>query len=172
MFLSSFKMDSPRLVFLALSLFLFVASCTNNDAQAEFEQRAYAEPEGITRTDQNGNIVGDPDKDDWRSSPFYAGIAIIEPAFPNPILYGTTISIDIDLSGNSFTSYVQVGYFDFNNRWTQLNERFDILEDDFFTLEVNAGLFGSDVSTARGTYRLILFDGNNRVISYGDITVE
>ena len=165
-------MNLPRLTF-ALSFFLLIAtSCTNNDAQAEFEQQAYAEPEGITRTDQNGNVVGDPDDDDWRSSPFYAGIAIIEPAFPNPVLFGTDVEINMDLSGNSFTSYIQVGYFDFNDRWTQLTERFDILENDFFTLRFNAGLFGSDVSTARGDYRLILFDGNNRVISYGDIRVE
>ncbi len=160
-------------LFLILIVSFFVASCTNNDAQVKFEQQAFSDANGITRTNQNGGIEGEPDDDDWRTSPFYSGLVTVEPAFPNPVLYGTTTEINMDFVGNSFTSYVQLVYFDFNDRPTQLAERFDILENDFFTLRFNAGeLFGSDVSTARGTYRLIIFDGNNRVISYGDITIE
>ncbi len=164
-------MNLSRLILL-LPVFLVMLSCTNNDAQSEFEQKAYSQPEGITQTDQNGNVVGDEDPDDWRTSPFYAGLAEIEPSFPNPLLYSETASLEVFLNGTPFTSILELGYFDFQDRWTQIDLEQDISEFSVSSLTIDPQFFGSNVSLARGTYRLIVFDGNQRVITYGDITIE
>lgn len=159
-------------IFLGLFIFLFSISCTSNDEQEDFERRAFSQAEGITQTDNDSNTIGEPDEDDWRTSPFYAAIASIEPAFPNPVLYGTTATIDVVMNGNSLTSLLELGYFDFQNRWTQLDLREDVSEFDTVPLSINSQLFGSNASLARGVYRLVIFDGNQRVVSYGDIEVE
>ena len=161
----------PALILLLVT-FLVNTSCTSNDAQEEFERNAYALAEGITRTDNNSNVIGDPDEDDWRTSPFYSALATIQPAFPNPILYGTTSTLDIDMNGNSLTSVLELGYFDFQRRWTQLDLRDDVSEFSTTPLTINSQLFGSNASLARGLYRIVLFDGNQRVITYGDIEIE
>lgn len=164
-------MNLSRLIFL-LPVFLVMLSCTNNDAQSEFEQQAYSQPEGITQTNQNGTVVGDEDQDDWRTSPFYAGLAEIEPAFPNPLLFSETASIEVQLIGAPFTSILELGYFDFQDRWTQIDLEQDVLEFSVNSLTIDPKFFGSNASLARGTYRVIVFDGNQRVITYGDITIE
>lgn len=164
-------MNLSRLIFL-LPVFLVMLSCTNNDAQSEFEQRAYSQPEGITQTDQSGEIDGDEDPDDWRTSPFYAGLAEIDPAYPNPLLYNETATLDVYLNGASSTSILELGYFDFQDRWTQIDLEQDVLEFSVSSLTIDPQFFGSNASLARGTYRVIVFDGNQRVITYGDITIE
>ncbi|MEQ9308555.1 MAG: hypothetical protein RLN90_03815 [Balneolaceae bacterium] len=168
-------MKLPSNIFLGLFISLAVLSCTNNDAQQEFERQALSLPEGITRTDNDTNIIGDADDDDWRSSPFYTGIAFIEPAFPNPILYGTTANLDVDMNGNSLTSILELGFFDLSipsNPWIQLELKEDITEFSFPSFIINSNFFGSNAEQARGFYRLIVFDGNNRVVTYGDIQIE
>lgn len=165
-------MKISSLFFLSLFISLVSISCTSNDAQEDFERLAFSQAEGITQTDNNSTIIGEPDEDDWRSSPFYSAIASIEPAFPNPILYGTTATIDVDMRGNSLTSLLELGYFDFQNRWTQLDLREDISEFSTTPLTINSELFGSNADLARGLYRLVIFDANQRVVTYGDIEIE
>ncbi len=150
-----------------------IISCTGNDAQEEFERSAYSPANGITITDNSSNIIGDPDEDDWRVSPFYSGLATIEPAFPNPILYGTAATLEVNMTGNSFTSVLELGYFDFQDRWTQIDLKDNIEEFGFTSFRIDAGqLFGENAEVSRGLYRLVLFDGNQRVVTYGDIEIE
>ncbi|GAB5408284.1 MAG: hypothetical protein BalsKO_06490 [Balneolaceae bacterium] len=165
-------MKLPAHKILYLFIFITILSCTSNDAQESFERQAFSQAEGITQTDNNSNVVGEPDEDDWRTSPFYSAIANVEPAFPNPILYGTTATIDIDMRGNSLTSLLELGYFDFQDRWTQLDLREDISEFSTTPLTINSQIFGTNASLARGFYRVVVFDGNQRVITYGDIEIE
>ncbi|RNC79713.1 MAG: hypothetical protein ED557_14430 [Balneola sp.] len=154
-------------------LFTLLIGCTNNDAQSDFERQAFGEPNGITQTDENGNIIGDPDSDDWRTSPFYAGLAEINPIFPNPVLYGSNgATLDVFLNGTPLTSVLELGYFDFQNRWTQVQRVDGITDFSQNPLIVSPASFGSNASLARGTYRLVLLDGNQRVITYGDIEIE
>ncbi len=162
-------MNSLRLTILLLFL---TFGCTNNDAQSDFERQAFSPADGITQTDENGNIVGNPDTDDWRTSPFYAGLAEINPVFPNPVLYSSSATLDVFLNGTPLTSVLELGYFDFQNRWTQVQRVDGVTDFSQNPLIVNPASFGSNASLARGTYRLVLLDGNQRVITYGDIEIE
>lgn len=160
-----------------MSVFILIVaiSCTNNDEQTDFERSAYSPASGITQTDNSSNIIGDPDEDDWRTSPFYTGIMTIDPAFPNPVLYGTSTTLDVAISGNSLTSILELGYFDARDSrrpWIQLDLREDISEFSLSSLTINTQLFGSNAELARGLHRIVLFDGNQRVVTYGDIQIE
>lgn len=161
----------PIILFFAL---LLTAACSNNDAQQEFESQAYQPAEGITQTDNNSTIIGDADPDDWRTSPFYSGLAVIQPIFPNPVPYGSSATLEVQLNGSSFTSILDLRFFDtFTNTWQQVEFRDDVSGDfSLTTMRIDPKFFGSNVEIARGTYRLVLFDGNQRIITYGDITIE
>lgn len=152
---------------------LFISGCANNDAQTEFEREAYGLVENITETDFQGNII-DTDSDDWRISPLYSGLASIEPIFPNPLPYGSgrTAELILQMKGGLSSSFAELGYLDFNNRWTQLDFQDNILEFSDTIFRVSAEEFGSSPELARGIYRLLLFDGNQRIITYGDILIE
>lgn len=155
-----------------LVLISFLNGCSNDDDQTEFEQSAYTQPQGITQTDSQGSVIGEADSDDWRSSPFYAGLADIEPAYANPVLYGTNANLDIFLKGTPFTTTLQLGYLDFQNRWTQLDLANNVTDFSAVAFTINPQLFGENAELARGTYRLIVFDGNQRILTYGDLTIE
>lgn len=165
-------MNSSSISYLFVLLLFILSSCTSNDAQESFERRAYNPAEGITQTDNNANIIGSADDDDWQTSPFYSGLASIEPAFPNPVLYGTTSNLDVFMNGNSLTSILELGYFDFQDRWNQISVKEDVSEFSAISFIVNTELFGSNAELARGTHRLIIFDANQRVVTYGDIQID
>jgi hypothetical protein len=164
---------SKLLIFVVIAL---VAGCTSNDAQDEFEREAYRDAQGITETDFNGDVIGEPDPDDWRISPLYIGLAeVVSPAFPNPVQHGTTSRIEVELKGIPYTTRLELGFFDnrfAQRRWQEIDIYEDATEYNIASLSINTILFGSNASEARGTYRLILLDDNQRVITYGDITIE
>jgi hypothetical protein len=157
---------------LLLLLSFFLVYCNPNDAQQEFERQAYAAAANITPTDFNGNTTGETDDDDWRISPFYAGLARINPLFPNPVPYGNTGTLEIFMNGTPYTTVLVLGFIDIRNEWVQVAFQDDVTDFSQNTLLVNPEIFGSNVDNARGTYRLILLDGNQRVITYGDVIIE
>lgn len=159
--------------FSLLFIALFISGCNNNDAQDAFEREAYGLVENITETDFQGNILS-VDADDWRISPVYTGLATIEPVFPNPLPYGSARQgeLILQMKGGLSSSFVELGYLDFNNRWTQIDFQENIIEFSANTFRVSTEVFGSTPELARGIYRLLLFDGNQRIITYGDIMIE
>lgn len=168
-------MDNLIKTLLLLTLIVGLGACNRNDAQDEFEQKAFQPADGITQTDFNSNIVGDPDPDDWRTSPFYTGLADIEPSYPNPIQFGTNARLDVFLNGIPYTTVLELGYFDTrlsDSPWIQIDLYQDATEFSTPSLNINTDFFGNTVDEARGTYRLVLFDSNQRVITYGDIRIE
>ena len=157
-------------------LVLILGGCNNNDAQREFEREAYQNPNGITETDFHGNVNSE-DPDDWRVSPLYTGLVTIDPPlFPNPVPYGTIANLNVYLNGTTTTSYLELGYLDprstSGRAWVQIQIIDNTTDLSVNAFQINPAQFGSDVSTARGTYRLIVFDGNQEMITYGDITIE
>jgi hypothetical protein len=165
-------MNTFSRIFIFIILSITVVSCTRNDAQEEYERSAYAQAEGFTSTDFNGNIEGSEDEDDWRTSPFYTGLASVEPVFPNPVSYGTTANLDVYLNGASFTSVLELGYLDISGNWVQLQFMEDVTDFSVNTMLINTQLFGSNAEIGRGLYRLILIDGSQRIITYGDIRID
>ncbi len=159
-----------KLLILAPVLFLGW-SCTNDDAQSKFEIQAYSEPANYTETNFQGDIVRN-DTDDWRISPLYQGLASVQPIFPNPVQFGTNVTLEIDIKGAPASSSIEVGYLNQSNQWIFLQQQ--DLQNDFelLTFLINTRQFGSSLSQAQGIKRMLVFDGNQRLISYGDILIQ
>lgn len=161
--------------FIILLILVFVAfmgwSCANDDAQSKFEVQAYGEPANYTETNFQGDIVRN-DTDDWRISPLYQGLASVQPIFPNPVQFGTNVTLEIDIKGAPASSSIEVGYLNQSNQWIFLQQQ--DLQNDFelLTFLINTRQFGSSLSQAQGIKRMLVFDGNQRLISYGDILIQ
>lgn len=161
--------------FITLLILVFVAfmgwSCANDDAQSKFEVQAYGEPANYTETNFQGDIVRN-DTDDWRISPLYQGLASVQPIFPNPVQFGTNVTLEIDIKGAPASSSIEVGYLNQSNQWIFLQQQ--DLQNDFelLTFLINTRQFGSSLSQAQGIKRMLVFDGNQRLISYGDILIQ
>ena len=49
----------------------------------------------------------------------------------------------------------------------------DITSDfEFVSFLINTRQFGSTAEQARGIHRMLLFDGNQRLITYGDLLIQ
>lgn len=164
-------MNHIPLLLIPLLISASFLGCTNNDAQTEFERKAYAPADGITEIDTQRNIISE-DEDDWRPSPLYNGLVDITPVYANPLPYGSTSNLDIYVKGTLLSSRIELYFLDLQNRpqFIQLIDNVSEFSDSIFI--INSQEFGSNAELARGTYRLILFDGSQRIITYGDITIE
>ncbi len=160
---------------------LLIAGCSKSNDQRDFENQAIsAQPEGITRTNANGDVL-DPDEDDWRISPFYAGLIRIEvPAYPNPVAYNSSnLRIDLFLTPNiEKANEIEVYAFKLpgqNNIYGPL----DVIQDlsslsSLVTINLTGELVAnsSGGSQASGIYRILIYDGRSNLISYGDVEVQ
>lgn len=156
---------------LFIAFYLLIVSCTNDDAQQKFESQAYGEASNYTETNFQGDIVR-ADSDDWRISPLYVGLASVQPVFPNPVQYGSNINLEVELNGAPVSTIIELGYLNESNAWFPLQIQ-DITSDfELVTFFVNTRQFGNSAEQARGIHRLLLFDGNQRLISYGDLLIQ
>ncbi|MGB0346578.1 MAG: hypothetical protein ACPGGA_03775 [Balneolaceae bacterium] len=156
---------------LFIAFYLLIVSCTNDDAQQKFESQAYGEASNYTETNFQGDIVR-ADSDDWRISPLYVGLASVQPVFPNPVQYGSNINLEVELNGAPVSTIIELGYLNESNAWFPLQIQ-DITSDfELVTFFINTRQFGNSAEQARGIHRLLLFDGNQRLISYGDLLIQ
>lgn len=136
-------------------------------------------PSGITETDVDGNVIGDPDPDDWRTAPAFPGVTI-DPAYPNPVPVGFAGPVQIDVHA-AFPDRIAGGLhlLIYDPRPVQ---QFAVLIDQippgsifhintlsFTRGDVQAVL---DLPDPRGLYRMYIQDGAGRLISYGDVRVD
>ena len=158
-------------IFLLAIISVAFNNCTNDDAQKKFETQAYGEPSNYTETTFQGDIV-QIDNDDWRISPLYIGLADVRPIFPNPVQYGSNINLDVEINGAPVGSIIELGYLNNSNNWFPL-QVMDITSDfEFVSFLINTRQFGSTAEQARGIHRMLLFDGNQRLITYGDLLIQ
>jgi len=75
-----------KLLILSMLLFLSIFSCSEQSTNPDSENKSSFD--GITETDQNGNIIH-VDEDDWHD----IDILSLIPAYPNPIVANSTDSI-------------------------------------------------------------------------------
>lgn len=154
-------------------LFLLLAACTRNDAQREFEREAYAIPNNFTSTTFEGRVI-EVDEDDWRTSPLFQGLVEITPPYPNPVTTDQLIKIEINVTGiRSVTGLDVLVRFE-DNSFRNVYQDFETLEPGQSTIQVNPIEFAQfgNPEGARGLSRIYIFNGNQQMISYGDIMVE
>lgn len=157
-----------------ISVVFMLISCDDSDDQRKFEQEAMAEPSGFTETDATGEVIQE-DPDDWRIGPMFGTtVDVQDPAFPNPS-EGDDITINIYILSNNAVDGLLVYYRNENGYFRQLYRdptsplmpgikqiRFDPID-----LSPTSTLDG-----ARGLHRIFVFDGNENLITYGDVKIE
>jgi len=173
------RLSSVRAGAMTLILIASLSGCGQDDDQRNFEQEAFSMPTGITQTDNSGQIVnGNEDPDDWRVSPFFQGLVYVDPLpFPNPVQVSDVLRIHVDsfqealnglmifvISENSPSQGARPIYTHAQN---PLPPGQTVVDINPVQLSWN-----NTAQNARGLHRLILVDGFENVISYGDIRVE
>lgn len=173
---------NPRLVpvmpkFNSLSLLILliatVLGCTRNDAQRDFEQEAYSSANNYTETTSQGAVVS-TDEDDWRTSPLFQGLIEINPPFPNPVVTSQYVQFEVGVTGVQSVSGIEVLVRLDDGSFRSLYQSFETLQPGTTVFQINPIEFGINGTPegARGLNRVYIFNGNNQMISYGDIMVE
>lgn len=170
----------PRFPFpLIILLSLVWSACDSGDAQRAFESDAAMPPAGITQTDGDGNVIGEPDPDDWRTAPLFSSITV-HPVYPNPVQpgYSGTVAVPVSVP---FTNVVAGGLYlsIYDPRHPERGipvldhippgAIFEYVELRFTRSELQTRL---QLADARGLYRLYVEDSAGRLISYGDLEVR
>ena len=151
-----------------LILFSILAiGCDNQGAQNDFIDEASLEPSGITKILANdfGGTICAEDPDDWRTSPVYTGIILIErPAFPNP---GTGSSEGTIILRVLQFDRVRGGFvlsaFGSGNLPIELGRIPDASSPGEYALQFSPSLLSEN-----RLHRLYIFDSIGELVSYGD----
>lgn len=166
---------NPVLLICCFLAFLLVAGCGQNRDQRDFENQAFRSPDGFTQTNANGQVV-DEDPDDWRIAPFFQGLVEVRPAYPNPVQTTGQISIDVEVTGIESVSGLRVIVFHHIEEVIEpifIDQRAP-LPPGLTVVPINPVELGrfNNVESALGLHRVIVTDGNENIITYGDIMVE
>jgi len=171
-------------LFSSISIFLFVAclvaGCSKSNDQRKFEDQALTTPNNYTQTDGQGNVI-DKDEDDWRVSPMYRGLITIgtpdnQPPYPNPLSFNQQLTINIYIRSIETLNRMEVYAFKFPS---QANAPAIAFREDLssptletFTLSGESISGSPGGSQATGLYRILIYDGQRNLITYGDISIE
>lgn len=157
-----------------LFIVLFISSCTINKEQNQFEQQAYSTPRNITKMTVNGEVI-EKDIDDWRIAPFFLNtIEVFRPAFPNPTI-SQTITLEFLVGGIDAVPGL-VGYVLRQDRSIIQVYRYPAtsLPTGLIQLQLDPSVFSltGSLSGAKGVHRLIFYDLEDRIVTYGDVQVD
>jgi len=149
--------------------------CENTDDQRDFEREAFQPPEGITITNEQGQIQSE-DADDWRIAPEFQGFVEVNPSFPNPVDVSSNFTIELTVTGVQGIAGLEIiVVFNENNFNTIFIEDESPLRTGLTAVQLSAVQLGqfTDIESARGIHRVVIAELNSgRIISYGDIQVE
>jgi hypothetical protein len=174
-----------------LALFCLVAficvSCSNyNEEQQDFKMRALRPPSGIMAMNINKkhpkNSKGDEsDSTDWRTAPRFSGIISFKPPipayypYPNPASCSQPITLSVDVKDVNAINLLNIYAFqqpdEVLKNPLKINYR---LHTGIKTITLNPQKFArcNGVSTNSNTWRIIIFDSRQRVVTYGDVKVN
>ena len=165
------SMLRPIRFLVGLTVVLSVSACSafDNEAQRSFENAAFLlAPEGYTRVSEQGD-VGQEDPNDWLAGPAFVGRAsVLTPPYPNPAPRDATVRLLMDTNG--VAGGLALYTIDARGDLRLLDERPDATDVGFYEL----AFFGSQAAAGGGDglYRLVVLDGNQRVVTYGDLLVQ
>ncbi|HKK47054.1 MAG TPA: hypothetical protein VJ964_16120 [Balneolaceae bacterium] len=160
---------------------LLVAGCSKSDDQRKFENEALTAPKGITKTSANGDIdTTSTDPDDWRISPMYHGLISVglgdnQPPYPNPVNYNSNLTVQLTFNVTDPVDAIEIRSFRYPNE--NQFPRIKFLDQNelstFNTITIQAkNIAIGQGSSASGLYRLLIYDGNQNMITYGDIEIQ
>lgn len=162
-----------RTLLLALAVAVALPGCDTNEGQDLFFDQSRLAPSGITRTDESGAIIGDPDPDDWRVAPAFQGSVEVFPASPNPVNRNGLVTITVqDTFGDILTGGVRAtGFTDTNpSQFVELDR--DQGNGPFYTLTFSPTRLRQTGGDAARLFRVRIFTTDSRIVSYGDLEVR
>lgn len=167
------KLQLPTVLLIIFCLGIF-SSCSKTSDQRKFENQAFSFPENITEYNANGQPVENAnDPDDWRIGPDFQGLVSIQtPAHPNPVNFNSSVTIDINVAGfEAINGYVIYVFRDPDNLIGPIAEsQQSPLPPGVTTIILNPSQFAQQGSGIQ-IYRILIYDGRDNLISYGDIEV-
>lgn len=160
-------------IYLIFILIYLLSGCSQNSDQREFERAAFSEPSGITETNERGEIINNNnDPDDWRISPFFQGdVDIIPPPFPNPVQSNDIITIEIQVYVLDRISEIYLRVYQPPNMYPVDEQRQITTGGTTFRI-ISKLIAPPNQPDPAGTYRLIIQDESENVITYGDIEIQ
>ena len=165
--------------FAALAL-LFLAACDGSSAgeQQLFEDEALLTPvQGITETDAQATVTA-RDPSDWRIGPAYLNEAsLLQLPSPNPVRFGDAIGFLVDLAQGlpgGLRLYVLA-----EDPVTRAVDLIPIADPNAYQPQATqTGFYSFSISARQiayggaGLYRVVLLDGRQGIVTYGDIEVR
>jgi hypothetical protein len=157
-----------------------LGGCSKSNDQRDFEDEALTQPQGITETNANGDVQN-TDPDDWRIAPMYRGLVSIgtpdnQPPYPNPLSYNQDLTINIYIRSIETLNEIVVRSFEFpsqaNAPAIAIREELSSPTLETITLSGQTISGSSGGQQAAGTYRILIYDGKQNLITYGDIRIE
>ena len=166
----------PALIF----IILLGVSCSKSDDQRRFEEEALRPPQHITETNAAGDTIGTADEDDWRIAPMFRGLISLgtlgesQAPFPNPV--GFNSSIHIYLTQPSLDRVTRLEVYQHTGatgpHFVQTFEEYE-LNSGLNELRIPANqIAGGEGSNASKLYRLLIYDGAQNLITFGDIQIQ
>lgn len=155
---------------LALFILITISGCNQNSDQREFEKEAFSEPNRITETNDQGDIIN-KDPDDWRIAPFFQGdIDLITPPFPNPVLTNDRLNINIQVNFLDRISGIYIRVYRFGTLYP-VDERTQITPGTT-SIVLDPRIISGGIPQPAGLYRIIIQDETENVITYGDVEIK
>jgi hypothetical protein len=163
-----------KTVFLSLlPLLLLVSACGQSDDQRDFEASAFSEADGFTQTDSGGEVISS-DPDDWRIAPFFQGVVEVDPPFPNPVQSTDQFTLNIWITGVEAVNGIRIyAFYGGNNIRLVYEDNQRPMPTGLANLPpISAAEIVELPESPQGLYRIIVLDGDENVITYGDIRVD
>lgn len=165
----------PRLLSRPLSAFIIgcLALASGCDAfgtseeQLAFREAAYQVPQGYTAVAADGDVIS-TDADDWRTAPVYAGRFYVEiPPSPNPVTADESMSMTVFVDGGVIggLSLYRVNALGDLQRVERVP---GATRTGLYTLVLDGGEL---IDAETGLVRLVILDGREEVVTYGDVQV-
>lgn len=174
----SFKhsFNSPAGFLPVLLLCLVIQACTVNQDQEQFENEAFTLPSNFTPTDVHGDIDEErKDPDDWRIGPMFSGaVEILYPANPNPVTFNSHFEIELWFNSSDRISGLNVLAFRDNPEQPMfiLEEPGSDIDNGVFSIRLTPADFHTEGVGTEPLYRILIFDANENLITYGDVKIN
>ena len=152
-----------------LALLLTLPACDTNVQQDEFFLESELPPNGITRTNEAGEVL-EEDPDDWRVAPVFRGAVEVEPAYPNPVVRTGLVTLIVqDTFDDAIVGGIYVSGFDDAGRPVRLAD--DLGAGPTYILTFNPAQLSASGGEGQ-LFRVRVFTTDFRLITYGDVQVQ
>lgn len=164
-------------ILILLFVSFVLSACGVNEDQRNFEDEALSAPNEITEMTASGQPIDgeSPDESDWRIAPKYGGLVTVSTApYPNPVPFNGTVFIEFYITGIQAISGLQV--FVFQPAINALSGPFyvesQVLTPGLKIVTLSADDIARTGTETTGLFRIIIYDGLQNIITYGDILIN